>query len=71
MEEGDLIFISIPERRLDIVGVGGQPRTPEEMAAILARRRAAWKPRPPKYASGVLRLFSEHAVSPMKGGYME
>ncbi len=71
VEEGDLIFISIPERRLDIVGVGGQPRTPEEMAAILARRRAAWKPRPPKYASGVLRLFSEHAVSPMKGGYME
>ena len=71
VEEGDLIFISIPERRLDSVGVGGQPRTPEEMAAILARRRAAWKPRPPKYASGVLRLFSEHAVSPMKGGYME
>lgn len=71
VEEGDLIFISIPERRLEIVGVGGQPRTPEEMDAILAERRAAWKPRPPKYASGVLRLFSAHAVNPMKGGYME
>ena len=71
VEEGDLIHISIPDRKLEIVGVKGQPRTPEEMEEILAERKKNWKPRPSKYQSGVLKLFSEHAVSPMKGGYME
>ena len=71
VEEGDLIHISIPDRKLEIVGVKGQAKTPEEMAAILAERRRTWQPRPSKYPSGVLKLFSEHAVSPMKGGYME
>ena len=71
VEEGDLISIDIPARRLDIVGVRGEPKTPEEMREILAARKAAWRPKPPKYPSGVLRLFSEHAVSPMKGGYMD
>lgn len=71
VEEGDLIYIDIPARKLEIVGVRGEPKTPEEMDAILAQRKAAWKPRPPKYPSGVLKIFSEHAVSPMKGGYMK
>ena len=71
VEEGDLIHIDIPARKLEIVGVHGEPKTPEEMDAILAQRKAAWKPRPSKYPSGVLKIFSEHAVSPMKGGYMK
>ncbi len=71
VEEGDLIHIDIPERRLEIVGVKGEPKTPEEMDQILAQRRAAWKPKPSKYPSGVLKIFSEHAVSPMQGGYMK
>jgi len=41
------------------------------MDAILAVRRKNWTPKPAKYTSGVLKIFSEHAVSPMKGGYME
>ena len=71
VEEGDLIHISIPDRKLEIVGVKGHPKTPDEMEEILAERKKSWKPRPSKYQSGVLKLFSEHAVSPMKGGYME
>lgn len=71
VEEGDLIHINVIERKLEIVGVQGQPKTPEEMDAILAARKAAWKPKAPKYPSGVLKIFSEHAVSPMKGGYMK
>lgn len=71
VEEGDLIHIDVIERKLEIVGVQGQPKTPEEMDAILAARKAAWKPKAPKYPSGVLKIFSEHAVSPMKGGYMK
>ena len=71
VEEGDLIHIDIPARKLEIVGVQGQPKTPREMDEILARRKAAWKPKQPKYPSGVLKIFSEHAVSPMQGGYMK
>ncbi len=71
VEEGDLIEIDIPERRLAIVGVAGERKTPAEIDRVLADRRAAWTPRPARYRSGVLRLFSEHAASPMKGAYLE
>lgn len=71
VEEGDLIQIDIPQRILAIVGVKGEHKTPEEMEEILAKRRAAWKPQPPRYKSGVLKIYSEHAVGPMKGGYMK
>ena len=71
VEEGDLIHIDIPARKLEIVGIHGQEMAPEEVEAILAQRRAAWKPKTPKYPSGVLKIFSQHAVSPMKGGYMD
>mgnify|MGYP000760089852 FL=1 len=53
------------------MGVKGEPKTPEEMDAILAERRANWKPKAPKYTKGLLKLYSQHAVSPMKGAYME
>ncbi|MBQ7860209.1 MAG: dihydroxy-acid dehydratase [Faecalibacterium sp.] len=71
VEEGDLIEIDIPGRVLAIVGVKGQHRTPAEIDAVLAERKKAWKPRKPKYTKGVLRLFSQHAASPMKGAYLE
>ena len=71
VEEGDLIRIDIPERILTLVGLHGVPMNPEQIDAELAKRKEAWKPRPARYPKGVLRLFSEHAVSPMKGGYME
>lgn len=70
IEEGDLIQIDIPRRILAIVGVRGERKTPEEIEQILADRRSRWTPKPRKYKSGVLRLFSEHAVSPMQGAYM-
>lgn len=71
VEEGDLIELDIPARRLQIVGVGGQRLPEDEVEAVLAARRKNWKPKPPKYSSGVLQLYSQHAASPMKGGYME
>ena len=42
-----------------------------EMDAILAERRAKWQPKPPKYTKGLLKRYAQHAVSPMKGAYME
>jgi len=71
VEEGDLIEIDIPARVLAIVGVQGERRSPEEIDAILAQRKKNWKPKPRKYKSGTLRLFSEHAASPMKGAYLQ
>ena len=71
VEEGDLIEIDVPGRKLNIIGVQGQRKTPEEMEQILAERRAAWKPRKRRYQTGVMRLFGELAASPMKGAYLE
>ena len=71
VEEGDLIEIDVMERKLNIVGINGERKTMEEIDRILKERRKNWKPREPKYKKGVLRLFSEHAASPMKGAYLE
>lgn len=71
VQEGDLIQIDIPNRVLAIVGVNGQKKTAQEMDAILQQRKAEWKPQKPRYQSGVLKIYSEHAASPMKGGYMK
>lgn len=71
VEEGDLIEIDVPARKLNIIGVKGQRRSMEEIDEILEERRKNWQPREPKYKKGVLCLFSQHAVSPMKGAYLE
>ncbi|MCH5352794.1 MAG: dihydroxy-acid dehydratase [Acutalibacter sp.] len=60
VEENDLIEIDIPARVLRICGIGGEPRAEEEIEKILARRRENWKPRPPKYPSGVLGTFTKN-----------
>ncbi len=70
VEEGDLIEIDIAERKLNIIGIHGEQKTPEEIDVILAERKKNWKKKPLKYKSGVLRMFSEHAASPMKGAYL-
>ncbi len=70
VEEGDLIEIDVMQRKLNIIGIHGERKTPEEIEAVLAERRKAWKPRESRYKKGALRLFSEHAVSPMKGAYL-
>lgn len=71
VEEGDLIELDIDARRLAIVGIAGVLRTAREIDDVLRQRRERWQPRPSRYKKGVLKLFAEHAVSPMKGGYME
>ena len=71
VEENDLIEISIPNRVIKVVGINGERKTDEEVEKILAERKKAWKPKENKYKKGVLKLFADKAVSPMKGGYME
>lgn len=71
VEDGDLISIDIPARRLDITGTGGVPKSPEEMEAILSERRARWVQPALRFNTGILSIFTRNSVSPMKGAYME
>lgn len=71
VEEDDLIEINISERTLNIIGVKGIAKKTAEIENILLEREKNWKPKEEKYKTGVLNIYSRHAVSPMKGGYME
>lgn len=71
VEEGDLIEIDVKARRLEIVGVRGERKTPAEVEAVLDERRKAWPGFKSKYTHGLLKLYTQHAVSAMKGAYME
>lgn len=71
VEEGDAIRIDIPERRIDIVGAAGTALSPAEVAALLAKRRAAWqRPALPR-ARGALGLYQRLANGAMHGASME
>ena len=71
VEEDDLIYLDIHNRVLEIVGVRGEKKTPEEIEEILQERRKHWKPKPARYLRGTLRMFAELAASPMKGAYLD
>ena len=71
VEENDLIEIDIENRILQIIGINEKRLDLEEIDKILIERKKRWNPRPNKYESGILKIFSDRAVSPMKGGYME
>jgi dihydroxy-acid dehydratase len=66
--DGDLIEINVPERRLAIVGVNGEPRSPAAIDVVLADRRRIWKPLRPRHESGILSLYSRVARSASEGG---
>ena len=71
VEEGDLIELDVENRKIAIVGIRGERKTPEEIDAVLAERKAGWKGFESKYQHGLLKLYAQHAVSSMKGAYME
>lgn len=69
VESGDMIEIDIPGRRLNIIGVAGEKKTPEEVATILADRKAKWQLPERKPRKGILKQFTETAASLMAGAY--
>ena len=71
VEEGDLIEIDVEARKLAITGIHGEKRSPEEIDAVLEERRKHWKGFKSRYTHGLLKLYTQHAVSAMKGAYME
>ncbi|MCH8279841.1 MAG: dihydroxy-acid dehydratase, partial [Chloroflexi bacterium] len=57
LQEGDIITLDIPGRRLDV------KLTDEELAS----RRANWKPLPPNYTTGVLAKYAKLVSSASTG----
>jgi L-arabonate dehydrase len=57
VQQGDEIELNVPERRLTL-------RVSDEE---IARRRAAWKPRPDGVTSGYLRMFLDHVLQADEG----
>ncbi len=70
VENGDIIRIDIPNRRIDIVGINGIEMSQKEVDQVLEDRRKRWE-KPENKSNGVLGLYRKLAVSPMKGAYME
>jgi dihydroxy-acid dehydratase len=70
VEDGDLIFIDIPNRNLSVVGCGGKKMDEREVQAILAERRKRWQPPLRQHPQGILRRYSTRAASAMDGAYL-
>jgi dihydroxy-acid dehydratase len=70
IEDGDLIAIDVAGRRLDVVGLAGEPRPPEDVAAALAERRARWTPPDHSGRRGVFAQYTRAAASLMAGAYI-
>jgi len=71
VENGDLIQIDIPGRRLDLVGLAGEAKSPDQVQAALADRRSRHTPPARPAKTGVLKRYCTNAVSPMKGAYVQ
>ena len=71
VEDNDLIELNIKERKLNIIGIDGEKKNPDEITSVLEQRKATWQPKSEKYPSGILHIYSQHAASPMDGGYMK
>jgi dihydroxy-acid dehydratase len=69
--DGDLISIDIPNRKLAVIGCKGKQMSPDEVSAELADRKKNWKLPDLQHTSGVLKRYSRHAASAMKGAYLE
>jgi dihydroxy-acid dehydratase len=70
VEEGDLIEINVPERRLAVVGTKEGRLTPEQVDSLLAERRSRWTPPPPRHTRGILSLYNKIAASTTDGAYI-
>jgi dihydroxy-acid dehydratase len=70
VEDGDLIEIDIPGRKLNIIGLNGEEKSAAEIDKVLAVRKEKWKKPKFKFNSGTLGLYVRHAVSAAKGAYI-
>ncbi|HEX3046023.1 MAG TPA: dihydroxy-acid dehydratase [Bacillota bacterium] len=76
IQDGDLIELDIPGRRLEIVGIDGERHDPKEIEHILLERKTRWTtPKTPRtharQRKGVLKRYTERALSAMEGAGLE
>jgi dihydroxy-acid dehydratase len=67
VEDGDLIEINIPGRKLAVVGLAGRRVSESEVARAFEERRARWRAPPPRHERGILASFARVATSASKG----
>ena len=71
VENGDLIRIDIPQRRLEVIGIQGVRMNPEKVEQILSERKRHWKMPILPARSGVLKRYLQSAAPASKGAYTE
>jgi dihydroxy-acid dehydratase len=71
VEDGDLIEMDIPARRLDIVGINGRRCSKAVIDKVLRERKRRWHPVERRPVRGILKRYTENAMSAMKGAGME
>lgn len=69
VEEGDLIAIDIPRRRIDVVGIDGREVGAARASEVLQGRLRRWRPPPWEAPPGILSIYSQLATSAAEGGY--
>lgn len=70
IEDCDLISYSVKDRTINLTGIHGVPCTLEEADKVLAERaKAGILPREPR--KGFYKLYTDHALSAMKGAGLE
>lgn len=70
VEEGDLVEIDIPQRRLNFLGPKGRALDPKEAEGVLKERLKGWRPpRGMDMPPGILSIYGELATSAAEGGY--
>ena len=70
VEDGDFIFIDIPNRILALRGCAGEKMNPRSVRRILAERRKKWQPPALQQPRGILKRYCQQAESAMKGAYL-
>lgn len=71
VENGDIISIDIPKRGLNIVGIKDRQMSSKEVRSLLTARKQQWNPPSLGHPPGVLKRYTDRAVSAMKGAYLE
>lgn len=71
VEDGDIIEMDIPNRKINIVGIGQERCRSDAIDEILRKRKQVWQPRENGKRKGIFKRYTENAVSAMKGAGME
>lgn len=71
VEDNDIIELDISNRKINIVGISGKPCRDIEVEEVLAERKTKWCGIERKERRGILKRYTERALSAMKGAGLE